>query len=72
MDEVVIASAHAGNGYSAAAQRAFGGLPSRDPRALLMGTINAKNIPSIRSAQNAGRKNVLNYVFIPLSPSDPD
>ena len=65
--EEVVAVEHAGHGYAASAQAAFAALPSNDPAALLVGTIDALNVASRRTAERAGRVNVMDYLFVELS-----
>ena len=65
--EEVVAVEHAGHGYAASAQAAFAALPSNDPAALLVGTIDALNVASRRTAERAGRANVMDYLFVELS-----
>ena len=64
--EEVIALEHAGHGYAASAQAAFATLPGNDPAALLVGTIDALNVASRRTAERAGRTNVMDYLFVDL------
>ena len=65
--EEVVASEHAGHGYAASAQAAFAALPSNDRAALLVGTIDALNVASRRTAERAERANVMDYLFVELS-----
>ncbi|TDL74835.1 hypothetical protein E2L08_15940 [Palleronia sediminis] len=58
------------NDQAALADRLFGprgaARPGRDPERLLIGTIDGLNPASRRSAERAGRKAVLDYLFVPL------
>ncbi|KIT18105.1 hypothetical protein [Jannaschia aquimarina] len=65
MEEVVTVE-HAGHGYAASAQAAFATLPGNDPTALLVGTIDVLNVASRRTAERAGRANVMDYLFVDL------
>jgi len=64
--EEVVATPFSGQGIAAAAQAAWAARPDGDPARLLIGTINADNIASRKSARRAGRTAVLDYVFMPL------
>ena len=64
--EDVIASEHAGHGYAASAQAAFASLPANDQNELLIGTIDVLNVASRRTAERAGRINVMDYLFVDL------
>ena len=62
--EEVVAARFAGRGLAASAQ---GALAARgDPARPLVGTIHARNAASRRTAERAGRAEVLRYVFLPL------
>lgn len=62
--EEVVAAAHAGRGHAAEAQRLWAA--ARAPDRLLVGTIDAANHASRRTAERAGRPEVLRAVFLPL------
>jgi len=60
--EQVVGRAHAGHGWAAAAQRAFG---ARHRGQLLLGTIDAANVASLRTAARAGRRRVGAWWWLP-------
>ncbi|WP_424830557.1 hypothetical protein [Ruegeria sp.] len=63
--EEVITTTHTGNGYADAAQAVWAAdCPA--PDRLVIGTIDGRNIASRRTAEPAGRKPVLAYVFLKL------
>lgn len=64
INEEVIAVDHRGHGYAARAQSAWAAHTDADQ--LLIGTINRLNGPSHTSAQRAGRRRVLDAVFVTL------
>lgn len=64
--EEVVAAAHSGHGYAASAQIALAHLPGTNPERLLIGTIDGLNFASRKTAERAGRRAVLDYVFLPL------
>ena len=66
MNEEVIAVDHRGHGYAAAGQCAWAAETGRDGRRLLIGTIDRLNIASRKTAEAAGRKRVLDGVFVSL------
>ena len=67
--EEVITTTHTGNGYADAAQAVWAAdCPA--PDRLVIGTIDGRNIASRRTAERAGRKPVLAYVFLKL-PVEP-
>ncbi len=65
MEEVVDA-AHAGHGYAAHAQAFWAAHLSPDRDRYLIGTIDRLNTASRKTAEAAGRRRVLDMVFIPL------
>lgn len=64
--EEVIAAEHGGHGYASAAQAAWAADAARDPHGLLVGTIDGLNTASRRTAERAGRRRVLDTVFVAL------
>jgi hypothetical protein len=64
--EEVIDVTHSGHGYALLAQAAWAAGPERDPNRLLIGTIDRRNIASRRTAERAGRRRVLDLVFVEL------
>ena len=64
--EEVVAVCHSGHGYAAAAQYALSHHHTNIPETYIIGTIDSLNVASRRSAARAGRKCILNYVFLPL------
>ncbi len=66
INEEVISVEHRGHGYAAAAQAAWAAEPCRDRRRLLIGTIDRLNTASRKTAEAAGRRRVLDGVFISL------
>jgi len=66
INEEVIAVEHRGHGYAALAQAAWAAHVARDQRQLLIGTIDRLNIASRRTADAAGRRRVLDVVFVAL------
>jgi hypothetical protein len=65
--EEVVASAHAGRGFAAAAQYLLAARMQTDaPDRLLIGTIDALNPASRITAERAGRPAILCYAFLPL------
>lgn len=64
--EEVVAICHSGHGYAAAAQYALSRYHTNRPDTYLIGTIDSLNVASRRSAERAGRKRILDYVFLPL------
>lgn len=66
MREEVVAADHAGHGHAAAAQSALAALGTSRPARYLIGTIDGLNAASRRSAERAGRRRMLDDVFVPL------
>lgn len=66
INEEVIIFEHRGHGYAAAGQSAWAAEPGRDRRRLLIGTIDRHNTASRKTAEAAGRRRVLDAVFISL------
>ena len=66
VQEEVVAVEFNGHGYAAMAQSAWAAQPDVDPSRLLLGTIDAANIASRRSAVRAARRPLLDYLFVPL------
>ena len=64
--EEIVAVCHSGHGYAAAAQYALSRHHTNRPDTYLIGTIHSLNVASRRSAERAGRKCILNYMFLPL------
>lgn len=64
--EEVVALTHAGQGYAASAQRALAAHERSRKDELLIGTIDALNHASRRTAERAGRQHVMDYAFVPL------
>jgi hypothetical protein len=71
INEEVIAAEHRGHGYAALAQAAWAAHIARDQHQLLIGTIDRLNAPSRKSAQAAGRRRVLDAVFVTLDHFNP-
>lgn len=67
--EEVIAADHRGHGYATSAQAAWAAHVARDPSELLVGTIDVLNAASRKSAERAGRRRVLDTVFVALAMS---
>lgn len=68
INEEVVDAAHRGHGYAAAAQAAWAAEPGRDRDQLLIGTIDRLNIASRKTAVAAGRRRVLDAVFVSTDP----
>ena len=66
IQEEVVDARHRGHGYAVLAQAAWARRAS-DPDRLLVGTIDRLNVASRKSAERAGRRRVLDDVFVPLS-----
>ena len=64
--EEVISVDHSGKGYAAFAQAAWSAHVAHDPSRLLVGTIDRPNTASRKTAQRAGRRRVLDAVFVSL------
>lgn len=64
--EEVVAIGHSGHGYAAAAQYALSRHHSTKPDTYLIGSIDSLNTASRRSAERAGRRRLLDYVFLSL------
>ena len=64
--EEVIDVEHGGRGYAALAQAAWADSPKRDPNRLMIGTIDGRNVASRTTAERAGRRRVLDLVFVGL------
>ena len=65
VEEEVISLAYRRRGLASAAQRfAIRTLAERDPSALLFGTIDAANLPSLKTAARVGRERVAAYRFL--------
>jgi hypothetical protein len=71
INEEVVAVNHHGHGYAALAQAAWAAQPARDQHQLLIGTIDRLNTSSRKTARAAGRRRVLDELFISLSVGDP-
>jgi hypothetical protein len=67
INEEIIAVEHHGHGYAALAQAAWAAQLARDQNQLLIGTIDRLNAPSRETAQAAGRRRVLDKVFVSLT-----
>jgi len=67
INEEVIAVDHCGHGYAALAQAAWAADVARDRSRFLIGTIDRLNTASRRTAEAAGRRRVLDGVFVALS-----
>ena len=66
INEEVINVEHSGNGYAALAQTLWAAQVARDQSRLLVGTIDRLNISSRKTAERAGRRRVLDEVFVSL------
>lgn len=66
INEEAIAVEHRGHGYASLAQAAWAVHIGCDQRRLLIGTIDRLNTSSRRTAQTAGRRRVLDTVFVSL------
>lgn len=66
INEEVISVEYRGHGYAAAGQAAWAAAPGRNRQRLLIGTIDRLNIASRKTAEAAGRKRVLDGVFVSL------
>ena len=64
--EEVVDVENSGHGYAALAQAAWANGPERDPNRLLIGTIDGLNIASRRTAERAGRRRMLDLIFVAL------
>lgn len=64
--EEVVSAEYSGHGFATSAQVAWAARPEADPDLLLVGTIERLNIASRRSAENAGRAALLDYVLVPI------
>jgi hypothetical protein len=71
INEEVIAVEHRGHGYAALAQSAWAAHIAGDRSQLLIGTIDRLNTSSRKTAEAAGRRRVLDAVFVSLDHSDP-
>ena len=67
--EEVILSSYAGNGLAAAAQMTWAAEIAKYPDRYLLGTIDQLNEASRRTARRSGRRPVLDYLFLPISPN---
>jgi hypothetical protein len=65
--EEVIDTDHSGHGYAACAQAGWAWQVAEDPERLLIGTIDRLNIASRKTAERAGRRRVLDAVFVALA-----
>lgn len=65
--EEIVTQKSAGHGYAASAQAAFAARLDTPPDELLVGTIDALNVASRRTAELAGRVNVIDYLFVKLA-----
>lgn len=65
--EEIVGQKYAGHGYAASAQATFAARPETPPDELLIGTIDALNVASRRTAERAGRANVMDYLFMKLA-----
>jgi hypothetical protein len=66
VNEEVIAVDHRGHGYAALAQAAWAAHVATDQTRLLIGTIDRLNAASRKTAEAAGRRSVLDVVFVAL------
>ncbi len=66
INEEVICVDHTGKGYAAFAPAAWSAHIAHDPSRLLVGTIDRLNMASPKTAQRAGRRRVLDAVFVSL------
>ena len=66
INEEVIKVDHRGHGYASLAQTVWAAHVACDQRQLLIGTIDRLNTASRRTAQTAGRRRVLDAVFVSL------
>lgn len=64
VSEEVVCAEHRGHGFAAAAQAAWAAEPGRDPGQWLIGTIDRLNIASRKTAAAAGRRRVLDGLFV--------
>jgi hypothetical protein len=68
INEEVVSAAHRGHGYAAAGQAAWAAEPGRDPGQWLIGTIDRLNTASRKTAAAAGRRRVLDAIFVSTDP----
>jgi hypothetical protein len=66
INEEIVEADYAGHRYAAAAQSAWARHVARDPQTLLLGTVDRLNIASRKTAEHAGRRRVLDDIFISL------
>jgi hypothetical protein len=66
INEEIVAAEHNGHGYAALAQAAWAGQLACDQHKLLIGTIDRLNTSSRKTTQAAGRRRVLDKVFVSL------
>jgi hypothetical protein len=66
VNEEVVEAVYAGHSYAAVAQSAWALHVARDPQTLLLGTIDQLNIASRKTAERAGRRRMLDDIFISL------
>jgi hypothetical protein len=66
INEEVIDFEHSGRGYAALAQAAWARYAAANPRRLLIGAIDGLNVASRRTAVRAGRRRLLDLVFVSL------
>jgi hypothetical protein len=66
IQEEAIDAGHTGHGYATAAQRGWPKSVTVDPDRLLIGTIDRHNGASRTAAERAGRREVMEAVFLPL------
>jgi hypothetical protein len=66
INEEIVTVEHHGHGYAALAQAAWAAQPAGDQHQLLIGTIDRLNTASRKTAQAAGRRRVLDKVFVSL------
>lgn len=66
INEEVIDTDHRGHGYAVAAQGSWARQVADDPDRLLIGTIDRLNTASRKTAERAGRRRVLDGVFVSL------
>jgi hypothetical protein len=64
VNEEVVCAEHRGHGFAAAGQAAWAAEPGRDPDQWLIGTIDRLNIASRKTAAAAGRRRVLDGLFV--------
>lgn len=68
INEEVVDLAHRNHGYAAAGQAAWAAEQGRDGRQFLIGTIDRLNTASRKTAEAAGRRRVLDRIFVSTDP----